>query len=157
MWGIHGNSNNHRGMMSQTPTPTPITNSILPYYGALFAVLLALVVISMIGVSYYLVYPQIRTGSALPPHTLNPYGTPQAEATSAYESVARTLTDDELKVVAVLKAHNGKYLQKYIKAEAGLSRLQTHRILARLADRGIVSLERAGNTNQVVLADWLNG
>lgn len=158
MWGSHGNANGHGGMMGQTPTPTSTTNSILPYYGALFAVLIALVVISIIGISYYLVYPQIRTDSALLPPTLNASGTSStAEATSAYESVARTLTEDERKVVAVLKAHNGKYLQKYIKAEAGLSRLQTHRILARLADRGIVSLERVGNTNQVVLADWLNG
>jgi uncharacterized membrane protein len=52
--------------------------------------------------------------------------------------------------------HQGKYLQKYIKAETGLNRLQTHRILARLADRGIVSLEKTGNTNEVKLADWLN-
>ena len=55
----------------------------------------------------------------------------------------------------VLNAHNGKYLQKYIRNETGLSRLKTHRIIARLADRGIVSLEKTGNTNQVFLANWL--
>jgi len=37
-----------------------------------------------------------------------------------------------------------------------LSRLQTHRVVARLAERGIVTLEKTGNTNQVLLADWLN-
>ena len=55
------------------------------------------------------------------------------------ESVVKTLTKDELKVVEVLKAHDGKYLQKYIKKDAGLSRLQTHRIVARLAERGYSS------------------
>jgi uncharacterized membrane protein len=46
-------------------------------------------------------------------------------------------------------------LQKYIRKEAGLSRLKTHRILARLAVRGIVTLNKFGNTNEVQLTDWL--
>jgi len=65
------------------------------------------------------------------------------------------LTEDGRKVVEVLKAHEGKYLQKYIRKEAGLSRLQTHRVVARLAERGIVTLEKTGNTNTVLLANWL--
>ena len=72
-----------------------------------------------------------------------------------YESVSKTLTEEELKIINVLNAHNGKYLQKYIRSETGLSRLKTHRIVARLAERGIVSLEKTGNTNQVFLANWL--
>ena len=72
-----------------------------------------------------------------------------------YESVIMTLSDDERKVIAVLSAHDGKYLQKYVRSETGLSRLKTHRIVARLAERGIVTLEKTGNTNQVLLADWL--
>jgi uncharacterized membrane protein len=67
----------------------------------------------------------------------------------------KTLTDEERSVIQVLTVHDGKYLQKYIRKEAGLSRLKTHRILARLADRGIVSLKKTGNTNQVELSDWL--
>ena len=73
----------------------------------------------------------------------------------SYESVSKTLTEDERKIINVLNSHNGKYLQKYIRNETGLSRLQTHRIIARLADRGILTLEKTGNTNQVFLADWL--
>ena len=76
-------------------------------------------------------------------------------ACTPLESIMKTLTDDERKVVEVLKVHEGKYLQKYIRGEAGLSRLKTHRVVARLAERGIVTLEKMGNTNQVVLADWL--
>jgi hypothetical protein len=107
MWGNHDNPNGHRGMMSQTSTPTPTTSSILPYYGILFAVLIATVIISIIGISYYLVYPQIRTSPALPPTTLNVPHTPQtAQTSNAYETLAKTLTEDERKVIAVLQAHN---------------------------------------------------
>ena len=74
---------------------------------------------------------------------------------NAYQSVAKTLTEEERQIIDVLNAHNGKYLQKYIKTETGLSRLKTHRIIARLSERGIVSLEKTGNTNQVYLANWL--
>lgn len=157
----NGNSNSNSGngmgnMMSQTPTTTTTTSSALPYYGVLFAVLIALTIISVIGVSYYLVYPQIKMGPAQPiAVTAQPTST-VSTGVSPYESVSKTLTDDERKIINVLQAHQGKYLQKYIKAETGLSRLQTHRILARLADRGIVSLEKTGNTNQVQLANWLN-
>ena len=71
------------------------------------------------------------------------------------ESVFKTLNEDERKVLEVLKSHEGRYLQKYIRKEAGLSRLKTHRVLARLAERGIVTLEKTGNTNEVHIADWL--
>lgn len=154
MWGGSGeNGYGMGGMMGQTPTPTPATNSLLPMFGAAFAVLIAIAVVGVIGISYYLVYPQIRTGTATPEPTSVQSA---ANGVDPYESVAKTLTGDERKVIASLKAHDGKYLQKYIKAETGLSRLQTHRILARLSERGIVSLEKTGNTNQVKLADWLS-
>jgi predicted transcriptional regulator len=161
MWGA-GNSNGNGyggmggGMMGgSTPTPTATTSTILPYYGILFAVFIALVVVAVIGVSYYLVYPQIRMGAAPAQPIMATQTKSATTGASAYESVSKTLTEDERKIITVLQTHNGKYLQKYIKAETGLSRLQTHRILARLADRGMVSLEKTGNTNQVVLADWL--
>ncbi|MCL5876712.1 MAG: hypothetical protein M1540_02750 [Candidatus Bathyarchaeota archaeon] len=152
MWG----NGRMGGMMGQTPTPTPTANTFLPYYGVLFAVLIAVTVIAVIGVTYYLVYPQIRVGThpIQPPQSLA--SQPNGNASSAYESVSKTLTDDERKVVDALKAHNGKYLQKYLKSETGLSRLQTHRIIARLTERGIVTIEKTGNTNQVTLAEWLN-
>lgn len=161
MWGSQSSNGNGYGGMGggmmggSTPTPTTTTSSMLPYYGALFAVLIAVTVIGVIGVSYYLAYPQIRMGTATQPTVTLTQTAATTNGASAYESVAKTLTEDERKIITVLQNHNGKYLQKYIKAETGLSRLQTHRILARMADRGMVSLEKTGNTNQVVLADWL--
>ena len=151
MWGSGG-------MMGQNPTgTTPTTqassSALLPYFGVIFAVLIGVTVVGIVGVSYYLLYPQMKFGAAQPPTATASQLTQNSGV--AYESVTKTLTDDERKIITVLNAHQGKYLQKYIKNETGLSRLQTHRIIARLADRGIVSLEKTGNTNQVFLANWL--
>jgi uncharacterized membrane protein len=160
MFGSSSTSNNYGGMggmMGGTGTAATVTNSWLPYFGVLFAVLISVTVIGIVGVGYYLLYPQIRVGTVgVIQTTQNIAATqPSTNGSSAYESVAKTLTQDERKIIEVLNTHQGKYLQKYIRSETGLSRLQTHRIIARLADRGIVSLEKIGNTNQVYLSSWL--
>jgi hypothetical protein len=163
MWGGTGTgvgTGGMGGMMGQTGAAQASTNSLLPYFGVFFAVAIAITVIGIVGLAYYLVYPQIRMGAAPPQPAIKNISqqtscaTP-SNSTSPYESVAKTLTEEERKIITVLNAHQGKYLQKYIKNETGLSRLKTHRIIARLADRGIVSLEKTGNTNQVYLANWL--
>ena len=147
MWGMMG------GAM-----PTSVQNPMLPYFGVLFVVLIGVSVTGISGLAYYVVFPEIRKSVAV--ETAEPIlkscvaEKPESNV-SAYESVLKTLTAEERKVVEVLEAHEGKYLQKYIRKEAELSRLKTHRIVARLAERGIVSLEKTGNTNQVLLADWL--
>jgi len=140
-------------MIGHTQTQQTTAVTWLPIFGVLFAVLIAITVVGVIGVSYYLIYPQIRVGNVQSAVALT-----QASGTtgSAYETISKTLTEDERKVIEVLKAHEGKYLQKYIKSETGLSRLRTHRIISRLAERGIVTLEKTGNTNQVYLANWLS-
>jgi len=153
MGQMFGQMGGMMGQTGQTQAAQASTNSLLPYFGVLFAVTISLTVVGIVGLAYYLLYPQIRLG-AVPPsiQTLNHQA---LNGATAYESVTKTLTEEERKVIQVLNAHNGKYLQKYIKTETGLSRLKTHRIIARLAERGIVSLEKTGNTNQVFLANWL--
>ena len=143
------------GMMGQTGgMQTSTASPFLPYFGVLFAVLVSVTIIGIIGIAYYLLYPQIRIG-AMQPMQNRAVNQPTTNGATPYESVAKTLTEEERKIITVLNAHDGKYLQKYIRNETGLSRLQTHRIIARLADRGIVSLEKTGNTNQVYLSSWL--
>jgi predicted transcriptional regulator len=155
MWGGSNNYDGMGGMMGGTTITT--SSGLLPFFGVLFAVLIGVTVIGIIGVGYYLLYPQIRVGTVgVIQATQNIAAIqPTANGSTAYESVLKTLTEEERKVVEVLNSHQGKYLQKYIRSETGLSRLQTHRIIARLADRGIVSLEKTGNTNQVYLSSWL--
>ena len=154
MWG-----GNMGGMMGGTGQ-TAVQNPALPVFGVAFVVLVGIAVVGVAGLAYYVALPEIRTGAA--PVVCEPatqvngsVAQEQKVPCTPFESVVKTLSDEERKVIEVLNAHEGKYLQKYIRSEAGLSRLQTHRILARLAERGIVTLEKTGNTNQVLLADWL--
>lgn len=67
-----------------------------------------------------------------------------------------TSKPDERKVLEVLAVHDGKYMQKLVVKESGLSKLRVHRIISRLAERGIVRVAKSGNTHEVSLAGWLN-
>ena len=139
------------------------TNTAAPYFAVALVALVAVAVVGVGGLIYFFAFPEIKMTqhfTAQPDQKTAAASAQAAEkvadsAVSPYASVLKTLTTDERKVIEVLTAHGGKYLQKYIRNEAGLSRLQTHRIVARLAERGIVSLEKTGNTNTVLLANWL--
>ena len=138
------------GMMGGTELP--VQNPALPYFNVAFVVLIGVAVVGVGGLVYFLAFPEIKTNRKAMRHHEQ---LPAENGATAYEAIVKTLTDEERSVIQVLTAHDGKYLQKYIRKEAGLSRLKTHRILARLADRGIVSLRKTGNTNEVQLSDWL--
>lgn len=147
-----------QGMMGQTSTTLATASSTSGYFWTAFAVLSAVLAVSIAGFAYYIAYPQIKianpnTGTTTATQTVNT--TSSANGSLAYESIEKTFTEDERKVINTLNLHQGKYLQKYITKEAGLSKLKTHRIVARLSERGIVKLEKTGNTNTVYLADWL--
>jgi len=143
MWGHMG------GMMGGSQVP--VQNPALPYFGVLFLVLVGVAIVGVGGLVYFLLFPEIKTTDAAA--TAKHFSS--QNSTTAYDAIVKTLTDEERKVIQVLTAHDGKYLQKYIRKEAGLSRLKTHRIVARLAERGIVTLKKSGNTNEVLLANWL--
>jgi uncharacterized membrane protein len=144
-------------------TQAQVQNNAVPYFGVAFVVLVAVAIIGIAGLVYFVAFPEIRVtqhlnqiaAQSIPTVQVPEKVTVAEKAASPYESVLKTLTEDERKVVQVLTTHEGKYLQKYIRKDAGLSRLQTHRIVARLAERGIVTLEKTGNTNTVILANWL--
>jgi uncharacterized membrane protein len=156
----NGMNGNWGGMMSgmmggnwrqsSVHTQATVQNNALPLIG--LVALIGAVVTGTGGAAYYLMGPKMRTVEHLATSVVE--SSPQKIATP-YVSVSKTLTTEERKVLDVLVAHNGKYLQKYIRAETGLSRLKTHRIVSRLAERGIVTLERSGNTNEVHLSSWL--
>ena len=144
--------------------------STVSYFWLIPAALIAIGVVSGVGVAFYFAFPEIRTvketgyvpkvETSSPISPVSTSALTKAEVTSqagadSYELIARTMTPDEKKVLDALNAHNGKYLQKYIRNETGLSRLQTHRIVARFADRGIVTVKQVGNTNEVLISDWL--
>lgn len=116
---------------------------VIPLSTLLF---LSTVLASVVGVIYFLVLPEMKdfySGGAVP------------VGRDASAMVIRTLKPDERTVVGVLKVHGGIYIQKFITQEAGLSRLKTHRVVAALAERGIVQVVKRGNSNEVTLAKWL--
>jgi uncharacterized membrane protein len=115
---------------------------VIPLSTLLF---LSTVLASVVGVIYFLVLPEMK----------NYYSSgSEPVGRDASAMVMRTLKPDERKVVGVLKVHGGSYIQKFVTQEAGLSRLKTHRVVATLAERGIVHVEKRGNSNDVTLAKW---
>jgi len=141
------------GMMGGTPY-TQSQSPVVSYLWVIPVALTVLAVAGVIGLAYFIAFPEIKMVKPVE-ETDNDEQSPQVSSLSPYSSVSKTLTSEERKVLDVLVSHDGKYLQKYIRKEAGLSRLKTHRILARLSERGIVALKKSGNTNEVLLSDWL--
>ncbi|TMI41735.1 hypothetical protein E6H21_02760 [Candidatus Bathyarchaeota archaeon] len=122
----------------------PATFPFLVLFSSLL--FLSTVLASVVGVIYFLVLPEMKTYYA-------PGNGNGRENTAV---VLKTLKPEERSIVNVLDVHGGTYLQKYITREAGLSRLKTHRVVAALSERGIVQVEKYGNTNQVKLAKWFH-
>jgi uncharacterized membrane protein len=119
---------------------SPNLTILIPLSSLIF---LFTVLASMVGVIYFLVLPEMKNYTS-------------GEGWDVTSTVLRTLRPEERKVVSVLDAHGGKYLQKYVTKEAGLSRLKTHRVVAALSERGIVVVEKRGNTNEVSLVKWFH-
>ena len=141
----------HMGGMMSGSSDVIVQNPAAPYFMVGVVVLVGVVIVSAGGLVYFFMFPEIKAdGQARRGEQVS------AQDSTAYEAIVKTLTDEERRVIEVLKIHGGKYLQKYIRKEAGLSRLKTHRILVRLTDRGIVKLKKTSNTNEVQLSEWLS-
>ncbi len=116
--------------------------------------LFILPLISALMITGYIVtFPKIEPQKS----QVKPDWAPQgASRESTLEAVMRVLNEDERKVIQALAgAENEMMLQKDIRWKTGLSRVKTHRVVARLAKRGVISVEKYYNTNKIELADWL--
>ena len=124
------------------------------YLWALSVILVLLIVAGIGGVAYYSAYPEIRTFAV--PSVPPPVAPAEpSRPTMDWSVLLRTSNEEEKRVLQVIASHGGKYLQKFIVKEAGLTRLKTHRIVSRFAERGIVVVAKSGNTNEVSLVPWL--
>ena len=165
-----GGSGSFAGMMQQMmggqATVGGTVASMPGYVWGSVAALSILAVVGVVGLVYYLAYPEIKTGavSVATPSAATPATPPSAAAAEPqsptvmkenWATVVRTSNPEEKKVLEVLAGHGGTYLQKFIVKESGLSKLKTHRIVSRFAQRGIVSAVKSGNTNEVSLSPWL--
>ena len=115
--------------------------------------LVAIAVVGVVGLGYFLTFPEIKRET--PTQSEQARVEPKGVEEINWAVLMRTSKPDEKKVLSVLAAHDGTYLQKFMVREAGLSRLKTHRIVSRLAERGVVTVKSSGNTNEVSLASWL--
>lgn len=125
---------------------TPFGAPFMPFFFLIPFALVAILLSGIIGIVYSSLFPDIRNVAVSP-------ATQTRETSLA--TIMKTLNPEEQKVMEVLMVHNGKYLQKYIVKESGLTRLKVHRILARFAERGIVTTREYANTNEVTLSEWL--
>ncbi|MGA3060114.1 MAG: hypothetical protein ABSD92_07050 [Candidatus Bathyarchaeia archaeon] len=159
-----GNNGGMGGMMGGNGTGTTTSNLwIIPI------AIIAAAVVGIIGFGFYTILPEIKnTRRTCDPVKNEPISTISTKtsgtdvpvsnaASNSCDVILKTMTLEEQKVLTVLVAHQGRYLQKYVGKEAGLSRLKTHRIVARFAERGIVTVKPLGNTNEVTVSDWVNG
>jgi uncharacterized membrane protein len=180
MWGNHlGASGNYGGMGGMMGNGNgSYGTSTTSYLWIVPVLLIAASAVAVIGVVFYLVFPElkyIKSRGSCNPQMPGPTSTqttstnttanisPLSNATivssvsaapNNCEVLLKTMTPEEQKVLNVLISHQGKYLQKYVVKEAGLSRLKTHRVVARFARRGIVTVNEFGNTNEILLSDW---
>ncbi len=97
--------------------------------------------------AYLALFPEIKQMPSPKPEV--------PEKTQPLSAVMRVLRDDERKIVELLVSSGGKMLQRDLGRQAGFSRVKTHRILYRLATRGIATAEKHYNTYEITLADWL--
>jgi hypothetical protein len=72
-------------------------------------------------------------------------------AKESAEIMLRFLNAEERKVVQVLVEEQGKVLQAELTRLPGMNRLKVHRILSKLAEKDIVTIDSHGKTNTVRL------
>jgi uncharacterized membrane protein len=110
-------------------------------------------ILAMGMIGYAFTFPDIEA----PKQAAKPDWIPTAEnKETTLDAVLRVLDEDEKRVIEVLAgAEHKNMLQKDIRWKTGLSRVKTHRVLYRLAKRGIITVEKYYNTNKVTLAEWL--
>jgi len=160
MWsGVTGNNYGGMGDMMNGYETTS-------YLWIIPVTLATISIVAIVCVTFYLFFPELRyiKRSSCDPQKTEPvtsknkkiaFATDNSPVSNTCDILLNTMTPEEQKVLNVLVAHQGKYLQKYVSKEAGLSRLKTHRIVARFAQRGIVTVKEFGNTNEIKVSDWI--
>jgi uncharacterized membrane protein len=119
-------------------------------------VFVAPLAIALVVVGYRIAFPEIKTEKPEQVEGEVAEDAERVERARSLDAIMHVLNEDERKVVEVVASAGGEtMLQKDIRWKTGLSRVKVHRVLARLAQRGIVRVEKYYNTNKIALADWL--
>ena len=106
----------------------------------------------IVGIAYAIAFPSIRYTS---PGREEEMGISAAILSGPMDVVMRVSKRDERAVLEVLKQSGGVCLQKDIVYQTRLSKVKTHRIIARLAERGVIVVKKSGKTNEISVPAWL--
>lgn len=117
----------------------------------------ALLVASLVAIAFAVImnyaYPPIPV--SLPASSsAQPTAQVSNQPSSSIDVIMRILKPEELRVINVIRDAGGMIRQSDITRHTNFSRLKVHRIIARLAERGIIRVERSGKTNNIYLAEW---
>ena len=74
---------------------------------------------------------------------------------TSFEGAMKVLREDEKEVCMAIWKEGGTVLQKDVRWATGLSKVKTHRVVTRLASRGVITVRKEGNRNTLSLASWL--
>lgn len=110
------------------------------------------IIVAIVVFAYIILFPELSKQKQTEKINKN-YLVSDSELNIA--GILRVLKEDEKRVVEVLIEEGGTMLQKDIRWKLKLSRVKIHRILSRLAERGIVKAEKHHNTNKITLVEWL--
>jgi uncharacterized membrane protein len=128
----------HQTMMSRMMGQQYIGMGSLLWPAILTASAAALVVV----VAYVIAFPNIKyVGTDA---KIEQVPASKTKDIDPMDVVMRVAKPDERLALEVLKNSGGRCLQKDITYKTGLSKLKTHRIVARLAERGIVQVSGSG-------------
>jgi len=135
------------------PMSSNMMNNMMFWFTFWPALLVASFVIIAFAVIMNYAYPTIVISS---PSNNREQVTAKAgnQLSGSIDVIMRILKPEELRVINVIKDAGGTIRQSDISRQTNFSRLKVHRIIARLAERGIIRAEKAGKTNNIYLAEW---
>lgn len=113
-------------------------------------VLTTFAIIAMVATAYVMAFPSIKYSA--------PYEKLEEDSSAVIdpiEIVIRISKPDERNVLKFLRESGGTCYQKDITYKTKLSKIKAHRIIARLAERGIVQVRKVGKTNEISIPPWL--
>jgi uncharacterized membrane protein len=115
-------------------------------------ILIASTAVIVVVIAYVILFPSIKySAETETKHELKS----TTSDSDPMEIVMRVVKPDERAALDVLRNSAGVCLQKDITYKTGLSKLKTHRIVARLAERGIIQVRKIGKTNEITVPAWL--
>ena len=99
-------------------------------------------------VAYSMIFPEIMSEKD---EKLNP----EEGFPDSFEGIMKVLREDERNVCMAILKEGGTAMQKDVRWMTGLSKVKTHRVVARLSSRGVITVSKEDRRNRLSLAPWI--